>query len=282
MAAQVLGIERRSPTGSTDPDKPSQQVFVVKYAAAELDHTVALADVTTYRTANSLTSLDGKPFSHYDYSTQNDDLYRVTAIYQKPSYGTPAAEEGDVEFRLNTIGKSQKVLTTLARQDSQAPTGYTVPTVGDAIGATETGIEGVDAPFPAFDFTVTNIVSAATATPSYYASIRAASAKVNNASVNTVEFGTLAAGELLFLGARATKSQNGDLVRVEFEFSALPNATSVEVGGMTFATKEGWDHLWLMFADETDGAARGKKPIAGFIDRYIERYNFALLPVNFS
>lgn len=282
MAAELLGIERRSPTGSTDPNRPSQQSFVVKYAAAELDHEVAIADVTAYRTTNSLITLDGKPFSHYDYATVNDNLYRVTAIYQKPSYGTPVAEAGDIEFKLNTIGKSQKVLSTLGRQDSQAPTGYSVPDVGDAIGATENGVEGVDAPFPAFDFTVTNIVTAATATPSFYAAIRAASGRVNDDSVNTVEYGTLAAGELLFKGAVASKSQGGDLVRIDFEFSGLPNATDIDVGGMTFDAKEGWDHLWFIFADKTDGAARGKKPIAGFIDRHIPRHDFSTIPVDFS
>ena len=279
MALLKIGIQPRSARGSDDPATPSSLGFVVEYDADQFDHTAVLADVATYIGDESIGPIDGKPLQSLAYEARANRIWIVTATFARPRYGTHAGTAGDVESELSTIGKTTRVLTSLSRIESKAPAGLSVPSVGNAINASERGVEGVDAPLPSFDFTITNYLDKGDADAAYWLSIFGASATVNDATFNAGRYGTFAAGSVLFLGAAETSSRTSDEVKVEFRFSALPNSGAFTDSGMSFTGKDGWDVLWYIFAEVTDGAARGRKPVAGFIDRYIARSDFGDIPV---
>ena len=99
--------------------------------------------------------------------------------------------------------------------------------------------------------------------------------KTNNAGWNGY-----AAGEVLFLGASGSKRGDSDW-EITFRFAASPNRANFSVGGITVASKKGWEYMWVRYQDSDDAAAKMiiKKPVAVYIEKVYEEGSFASLGI---
>jgi hypothetical protein len=84
-------------------------------------------------------------------------------------------------------------------------------------------------------------------------------------------------GEVLFLGAEINE-RDTDVEIIE-SFSAIPNLTSLTVGGITGIAKEGHELLWIEFETKEDAAADPKRmvktPIAVHVEQVYKESDFA-------
>ena len=104
--------------------------------------------------------------------------------------------------------------------------------------------------------------------------IPALTGKVNNST-----FKTFAAGEVLFLGSTGQRRGREDF-EITYNFAASPNIASIVfTPNITVLNKEGWDYMWLYYADEVDDDAHRivRRPRAAYVERVYERADFGLL-----
>ncbi|RMF94392.1 MAG: hypothetical protein D6741_12675, partial [Planctomycetota bacterium] len=118
-------------------------------------------------------------------------------------------------------------------------------------------------------------IDASLVTDAYKATLYNLTGTVNNAT-----FRNFAAGEVLFMGASGSKRGPGDW-EITFRFAASPNVTGLTIGEITGINKNGWDYLWVAYADDVDDAAKEliKKPIAAYVERVYRYTDFSLLGI---
>ncbi|RLS54091.1 MAG: hypothetical protein DWH91_12750, partial [Planctomycetota bacterium] len=60
-----------------------------------------------------------------------------------------------------------------------------------------------------------------------------------------------------------------------------PNATGLVIGEITGINKEGWEYLWVRYADAEDTTAKVlvKKPIAVYVEQVYPTNSFASLGI---
>lgn len=190
----------------------------------------------------------------------------ATAEWQDPP------EAGDSSFSFDTGGGTQHITQSLATVHSY-PSG-TAPDHQGAIGATESGVDGVDITVPVYSFSETHFFAPETVDSTYKGKLFALTGKVNSAS-----FRGLAAGECLFLGASGSRRGTGsdDLWELTFKFAGSPNRTGMSVGSISGIAKEGWEYLWVRYEDEVDDTAKTmvKRPVAVYVEKVYESGNFS-------
>ncbi len=182
------------------------------------------------------------------------------------------AETGDSSFSFDTGGGTMHVTQSIATVARYAPAGKTAPDFAGAIGVTLDNVEGVDVTIPVYTWSETHYLPDSQVNKAAYYAL---TGRTNNAS-----FKGCATGECLFLGASGSK-KGSDNWEITFKFAASPNKANFTVGGITVASKKGWEYMWVRYADseDTDAKALVKKPVAVYIEKVYEEGNLATLGI---
>lgn len=90
---------------------------------------------------------------------------------------------------------------------------------------------------------------------------------------------TFAAYECLFNGAQFADPRPDGAVEFTYSFSGSPNKTNLTVGDISGIAKNGWDYLWVRYADSDDTAAKAiiKKPLAAYVESVYSSGNLGAL-----
>jgi hypothetical protein len=181
----------------------------------------------------------------------------------------------DDEYTFDTGGGTQRITQSLETINSYAPSGLTAPDFGGAIGVSDDRVEGVDVTIPAYQFTETHRIAAATVDTSYRVALAGLTGRYNNDT-----FRGFAAGEVVFKGAAGTKRAGDDFWSITFRFEVSANVSGLSIGGMTI-DKLGQHYLWVRYADYADTAASAlvKRPVAAYVERVSEPGDFSTLGI---
>ena len=163
-------------------------------------------------------------------------------------------------FSFDTGGGSEHV-TQSKNTTSYAPTGATAPDYHGAIGYDGERINGVDIMFPAFSFQMTEYLSTSDFSIGTLATL--------TNKVNSVLFQGFDPGQVMFMGAQGQVRGPNSLWEIIFKFSVKMNTDSLTVGSIGPITKNGWDYLWIRYADKIDTTAnmRVRRPIAAYVEQ---------------
>lgn len=131
------------------------------------------------------------------------------------------------------------------------------------IGQTEDGVEGCDIAVPVYSFSETHYYYSYSITTAFKRTLFALTSCVNSAT-----FKEFNAGECKFDGASGTSRGDGKW-EITYKFSCLPNRTSFDVAGITVASKNGWDYLWVRTKDKVDTYSKAivKIPLGVYIEQ---------------
>lgn len=183
--------------------------------------------------------------------------------------------ESDSQFTFDTGGGTQHVNQSLETVGAFPAPGENAPDFLGAIGVNQDQIEGADITVPVYNFTETHYIADYLVTGAYKATLFFLTGRVNDAPFKGFE-----RGEVLFLGASGSKRGLDDW-EITFRFAASPNVSDLSLGSISGIAKEGWQYLWIRFADDEDSATHTliKKPIAAYVERVYEYGNFAGLGI---
>lgn len=223
----------------------------------------------------------------YSVSYLGDDAWQVQIDYVKD--GSEGGEEPLKRARsFDTTGGTQHITqaaggtvtvtgTTIVTQSSEAryPPG-TAPSMSNAIGVTEAGVQGVDIVVPQMQWQESYDVPNAYVTPSYIRTVAALTGTINAAT-----FRGFQPGEVLFLGCSG--SHEWDDQRgigpwsLSYRFVASPNVTNQTIGDITGIAKDGHDYLWVVYESASSNGSLVKRPKFVYVNRVYKRANFSLL-----
>lgn len=201
----------------------------------------------------------------------DDGVWDIKVTYQQEEDAPP--EPGDSSFNFDTAGGTMHLTQSLETRARYAPAGKTAPDYKGAIGVTSDGVEGVDLAVPVYTFSETHTKDDSKVDYPYRGKVFNCTGRTNNAV-----FKGLAIGECLFLGASGTRRGSGDW-DITFRFAAQPNRSNLTVGDITVETKRGWDYLWVLYKEDTDGKRLIRVPVAAYVERVYEEASFADLEI---
>lgn len=242
--------------GTTDPD------------AAE---TAALAEAPVTASGFGVRSARARELPARD---SVGGAFEVSVLWSSGS-GSPSSEaDGSVEYSFRIQPASAMVKQSRSTQ-GYYPAAASTPQFGGAINVdTDLKVQGVQWPPPAsqvlgFDGTY----DAARVTQSYFRQLCLLAGRVNDAT-----YTGFPSGELLFLGATGRRRGLGPW-QIHFDLGFLPNETSITLGGITVATKLGWDYLWPFYKiqphnDGSDDVAMVVKPRSIYVERIAQLGSF--------
>jgi hypothetical protein len=187
-------------------------------------------------------------------------------------------------------GDTTTVTKALRKDGRQQAIDPRLPTPGSAIvrkykGRSYRVIVHADGQFefegPVYNFSETHYLPASQVTNTYKGTLFALTGKVNSGG-----FRGLAAGECLFLGASGSRRvpdsdpAGGDW-EITFRFAGSPNRTNITVGSIPGVAKQGWEYLWVRYADVEDTASHTlvKQPVAAYVEQVYELADFAGLGI---
>ena len=80
---------------------------------------------------------------------------------------------------------------------------------------------------------------------------------------------------------RRTGDDPDDLWEITYNFSVQRNQTDLDIGGITVATKRGWDYLWVRYEDQISSDSKSvlKKPVAVYIEKVYYGTDFTSLGI---
>ena len=233
-------------------------VYVVKGTANEV---TALNLVTSTRPA----TLNGLVVSTEEvselYVQTNDESissWLGTVTYGKSNMGTLVGimqeeaesrnllpEIGDTTIDFQAATQSQNILYAYNKISSY-PSELVDFKKGINVDPETKKPQGADILVPTFSFTATKIYQTSSLSSGHMSNIVAATGMVNSDSFKVTDsFSglalTFAAGEVLFAGASFGRAQLRGATAIGYEFRVIPNASNITIGGITVATKKGWD-----------------------------------------
>lgn len=195
---------------------------------------------------------------------------------------TPASDAPlGAGYSFSTGGGTTHITQSLGTPNSVKVGGGAGPDYKRAIGKTKDRIEGVDVFTPKFDWSRT--VQRPEVTLAYKKTLSDMTGVVNN----DVFYG-FAAGEVLYLGASGTFTQNEGW-SITHNFSRQKNQLYVTInddlelgpqpGNFGFA-KLGWQYLWVAYSDEIVGDEVAPRAIAAFVEDVYEMGDFTRLGIS--
>lgn len=202
-------------------------------------------------------------------------IWEARVLYQDSRRtGTPP-QENDSSFSLDTTGGTQRITQSLATIGSY-PTG--APNFNGAIGFDGQSVQGCDITVPVFRFGETHYKAPAAVDSAYRYTLFSLTGKVNDAA-----FRGYLAGDVLFLGATGARRGTGsdDLWELTFHFAVSKTRTNFTLGGITVASKKGWEYLWVLYEDGVDAAAKARirKPKAVYVEKVYDLGDFGDLGI---
>jgi hypothetical protein len=261
MAIIIETFESREATVGVESPSVDLQFIVL---GTELD-----VDVRALVEATIPAIYAGLFFQNYHIAHQGGGVWEVSARYGK----VEPKEAGESSYSFDTGGGTQKITQSLETVDSYAPPGDDPPDFQGAIGVGTDSVEGTDVTVPVFNFTETHYIPAALVTGGYKATLFYLTGKVNGGP-----FKGFAPGEVLFLGASGSLRGAEDW-EIAFKFAASPNAVGLSVGDITGIEKEGWQYMWVRYADAENADTLVKQPTAAYVERVYEYGDFSLLGI---
>jgi len=257
---------RRSTTG----DNPSAElVYTVRGTTDDIE-------ARTATEAESPATYDGLPRQSVSVEPVGEDHWDATVRYALTQSTPP--QTGDSAFSFDTGGGTQHITQSKATVGTYAASGTTAPDFQGAIGVTHDSVNGVDVTVPVYQFSETHYLPDSQVDSAYKGTLFALTGKVNAGS-----FRGFAAGELLFLGASGSRRGTGadDDWEITFRFAASPNVSGLSVGPINGIAKQGWEYLWVRYADAEDTGAGAivKRPVAAYVERVYESGNFGGLGI---
>ena len=96
-------------------------------------------------------------------------------------------------------------------------------------------------------------------------------------TVNKNVFRCFQPGEALFMGGRAQWTGDQPYVSVTFDWEARPNVTDFYVNGVAMFEKEGWEHVSIQYAPETNGGSLIRLPVAAYKNRVYHKKDWSPL-----
>lgn len=200
----------------------------------------------------------------------DDGLWEIEVSYVSPEFVPLATSESSSSF--DTTGSTQKVKQSIATVGAYTSSG-TAPNYQGAIGVQEKKVEGADITVPQMKYTEVRPIAAGSVTNGYKGLLFSITGKVNDAF-----FKGFNAGELLFLGAQG-RQLGGGLWTITFNFAASPNRTNFTIGGISVASKKGWEHLWVQYESAVDQNTLIQVPRAVYIEQVYLTTDFAALGI---
>jgi hypothetical protein len=212
-----------------------------------------------------------------------DGQYLGTAVYGNPDF--TQRDPGNFTISFDISGQTQRITQSLATVNAYTRPGSWRRDFKGAINVSSDGsVEGCDIVVPVVNYTVNYSFPQTQFDDGTY--IRKLIAAVG--SVNSDAFQGLAPGEGLL--ARVSGQRRADRAwDLSFGFGVSLNASAANgntltVGEISGIEKDGWDYLWVYYAEEQQSAAGGsgvkyitKVPAHAFVERVYRRTAFANL-----
>lgn len=158
-------------------------------------------------------------------------------------------EEGQSTYTFNTVGGTEHISHAISTVGSYPASGRPTIDFKNAIGVTRTEVRGTDVPARVYDFSETHYLSDLAVTQAYRLSLFNMTP-----SFNAAPFRGFAAGECLYRGTSGSK-RGEDLWELTYHFSATPNQTNIDVGGIVVPNKLGWDFIDVYLEAIEDSAS---------------------------
>lgn len=163
----------------------------------------------------------------------------------------------DESYDFDTSGGQLHItqnLSTIARYGTSIPTDEK-----GAIGWDGNNVNGADIIVPKYEFGETHYMywTPMSGEWAYKLVLMGLTGKVNNAA-----FRGFAAGEVLFMGARATRTpETSPYWQINYRFAASPNKTGLVVGGITGIAKKGWELMDVRYEQQVSGIVNTTIPV---------------------
>jgi hypothetical protein len=201
-----------------------------------------------------------------------EDSWRGTVKWGK----FEAKEVGDSSFSFDTGGGTAHVQTSLETVSSTPAPGIpAAPDFENAIGVTDSSVEGIDITAPQYHFEETHFFDVSYVTDAYKATLFSLTG-----AWNTFAFKNFAIGECMFMGASGSLR---DYVtwEITYKFVCQPNRASFLAGSITVPAKRGFDYLWLRYREVEDAAAghMARRPIAAYVEKVSPDGDLALIGI---
>lgn len=195
------------------------------------------------------------------------------------SYGSNHKEEQEedaVEYRFSYQAPSVQIYQSLQTIGSYAASGTAANFLG-AINVVSDGkskkVEGFNLAPPPVTFTLAYYPANLTVSPAYQILVESLVGKVNSSA-----FKGRPAGSVLLSSVQGGARNNAGW-SIEYGFSYLPNLTSIPVGGITVASKDGMDLLWAFYDDDEGDTELIKVPKYAYVERIFYRADLNALAI---
>ena len=242
---------------------------VLAAAPATYTFVVSGSDVVLHRTAPELVPVA---------VTESDGIWEARVVYEDSTRRSTPPQEDDSSFSFDTTGGTQKITQSISTSGSY-PAG--APDFKQAIGFDGRDVQGCEITVPVYKFSETHYKSAASVDSAYKSTLRDLTGQVNNDT-----FRGFAAGDVLFLGATGARrgTDSDDLWEITFHFAVSKTRTGFTIGGITVASKKGWEYLWVLYEDGVDATAKARirKPKAVYVEKVYEEGDFSGLGIGTS
>lgn len=175
--------------------------------------------------------------------------FEYGSAQQAQSQQQEFASESDFNRSFDIGGGTAKVTHSLETVASYVPSGQTATNFKQAVGVTDTAIEGTDIVIPTGTFSETrNFVA------EQYDSIVAIIESFIGV-VNSTSFLGRAAGEVIYLGGSGGLKGNV-FGEVTHKFGYSKNISGQAIGSISGITKRGHDYLWMRSKEEVDATTK--------------------------
>lgn len=274
-SSEILVVERwQSRSGDQD--------------SIDLTYTVSGTDVRADAAAavldESPTEFDGlrrDPAAPYLDQVAQDAWHARVTYTNRPATIPPEPATGDSTLRI-VYGQGSAHITEAL---SQTFIGEPTEGIGNSIGVTDDGVEGVDVVAPGMQIALTKYFSKSSITQEFLRNLYLLSPSMNANSMTvsgsgiTVPFG---AGECLYVGAELSARYSQDDIEVTYILMGSPNKTitvpSIQTGPKDI-DKRGWDYIWFRYVTGlTDGEKLVvKRPVSAYVSQTYELSDFSAL-----
>ncbi len=202
-------------------------------------------------------------------------IWRATVPYEKAeTQGVDRPAAGEEQFQFDTGAGNVHITQSLSTSGKYPAAAADYK---GAIGVTDSGVEGVDIPAAALEFSLTRYFANNAVTVAYFGTLKNLAWHTNNASFSLVlrsgQVLTFAEGELLFKRASGGPASAADW-GITFSFAASPNVEDRVIGTITGIDKGGHEYLWVRYKEAEDVAASPKRivqiPEAVYVEKVFE------------
>ena len=204
-------------------------------------------------------------------------IFEATAEYETltPIEGADSGDEPDSNFTPGSLAwdttggterRTQAISERVLGDDAGAD-------FGGAINVSGTSVQGIDVVVPSMRYSETWIMPLNIGLSYEYV----ANVFRLTGTVNKEKFRAFAAGEALFLGARAQWSGDQPYVPVTFEWNCRPNDDKYSLKGLPDTLKKGWEYVWVIYEMDNVGNTRLQRPRSYVFDTVYKDGDLSLL-----